>query len=141
MTYRTPSVRRRHRKGAAVVEFAVVAPLLFMLILGIIEFGRLMMVQEIVTNGAREAARQAVLPSATKTEVETVAQNYFNANGISGYTLTTTDPATASGGSPITVTVSVPYTSVSWLPVGAIQWSDNTTLSAKVIMRKEKGSN
>jgi Flp pilus assembly protein TadG len=35
----------RNRQGAAVVEFALVAPLFFLLVFGIIEFGRLIMVQ------------------------------------------------------------------------------------------------
>ncbi|MFN5289463.1 MAG: TadE/TadG family type IV pilus assembly protein, partial [Planctomycetia bacterium] len=41
----------RERKGAAAVEFAIVAPLLFLLILGIIEFARIFMVVQIINNG------------------------------------------------------------------------------------------
>lgn len=141
MLCRHPSAPRARRRGAATVEFAIVAPLLFLLVLGIIEFGRLMMVQEILTNGAREAARQAVLPTATKSEVEQVVKNYMDANQISGYTLQTTDPATTSGGSPVTITLSVPYANVSWLPGEVIQWSGGQTLTARVIMRKERASN
>ena len=36
---------RRNRRGAAVVEFAIVAPLFFLMIFGMIEFGRAIMVQ------------------------------------------------------------------------------------------------
>src|SRR5687767_15081283 len=61
---------RRNRRGAAVVEFAMVAPLLFLLIFGLIEFGRVVMVQQVLTNGAREGARVGVLDDATKTDVQ-----------------------------------------------------------------------
>ncbi len=141
MMGRNHTLRRAPRRGAAALEFAVVAPLLFMLILGLIEFGRLMMVQEVLTNGAREGARQAVLPHATQSDVTTTVQNYMTANMVSGYTLTNTDPATASGGSNVTVTVSVPYANVSWLPAGVVRWSGEQTLTARVVMRKEKASN
>src|SRR5262245_59831983 len=44
-TLRRGSVQRA---GAALVEFAILAPLLFTLILGIIEFGRAMMVTDVL---------------------------------------------------------------------------------------------
>ena len=50
---------RRTRTGAAVIEFAVIGPLLVLLILGVIEFGRMVMVQQILTNASREGARRA----------------------------------------------------------------------------------
>jgi Flp pilus assembly protein TadG len=126
------------RRGAALVEFAVVAPLLFMLILGLIEFGRMMMVQQILTNGAREGARNAVLPAATQTTAQGVIDTYMQNNGITGYTTSMTDPAVAQPGDPITVTVSVPYSNVSWLPVPTVQWLGGKTLTAGVVMRKEQ---
>jgi len=49
----------RSEQGAAMVEFAIVAPLLFMLILGTIDFGRALFVYNNLTNAAREGARLA----------------------------------------------------------------------------------
>ncbi len=48
---------RTQRLGAAAVEFAIVAPLFFMLVFGCIEFGRALMVQQILTNASRVGAR------------------------------------------------------------------------------------
>ena len=48
------------------VEMAVVAPLFFMLILGIIEFGRAFMVSEMMINASREAVRLAIIPGTMK---------------------------------------------------------------------------
>jgi Flp pilus assembly protein TadG len=48
--------------GAALVEFALVAPLLLVIIAGIVDFGFLFQRYEVVTNAAREGARLGSLP-------------------------------------------------------------------------------
>ena len=60
---------RKRRRGAAAVEFAVVAPVFFILIFGMIEFGRMVMVQQVITNASREGARLSVLDGTTATDV------------------------------------------------------------------------
>lgn len=50
-------------RGATVVEFAVVAPLLFLLLFGVIEIGRLIATYTSVSAAAREGARYAVAVS------------------------------------------------------------------------------
>src|SRR5690349_12390148 len=49
--------RSRKRTGAFLVEFAVVAPIMFMLMLAIFEFGRAFMVMHILTESARFGCR------------------------------------------------------------------------------------
>lgn len=50
-------MRSRGDRGAAAVEFALVLPVLILLVLGLIEFSRVFNVQISITNAAREAAR------------------------------------------------------------------------------------
>ena len=129
---------RSRRRGTAVVEFAIVAPLFFLLVLGIIEFGRMVMVQQILTNASREGARRAVLESATAPEVETVVADYLTNTSVSGATVTVA-PGSLSGlgfGDPVTVTVSVPFDRVSWVP--APWFLGGRTLSAQSVMRAER---
>jgi len=57
--------RGGHRRGQALTEFALVAPLFFMLFFGIIVIGIAVFYQQQVTNAAREGARYAALHSAT----------------------------------------------------------------------------
>lgn len=58
------------RRGAAVVEMAVVSPLLLTLIFGVIEFGNSFMVRQILTNAAREGVRVAAIqPVADNDEI------------------------------------------------------------------------
>jgi TadE-like protein len=51
----------RQESGAELVEAAVVIPILLMLLLGIVTFGRAWNVYQTITRAAREGARQAVL--------------------------------------------------------------------------------
>lgn len=135
--------RRRRpgsRSGAAVVEFAVVAPVLFLFVFGMIEFGRMVMVQQIMTNAAREGARVAILPNATTAQVTTAVTNYLTAGAISGATATVSPdpPSSATYGAAVTVMVSVPFKSVSWTPSPFFLGS--TTLKAQCVMRTEQSS-
>jgi Flp pilus assembly protein TadG len=51
----------RRRRGASIVEFALVCGLCLMLLLGVIDFGRILFVNHLLTNAAREGARYAVV--------------------------------------------------------------------------------
>jgi Flp pilus assembly protein TadG len=129
---------RRRRRAVAAVEFAVVAPFLVMLILGIIEFGRLIMLQQIVTNASREGARRAIVEAASVGEVQTIVSEYLTNAGVSDETIVITpDTLVALGlGDPVSVEVTVPYGPNSWLP--APWFLGGTTLSAESIMRAER---
>ncbi|MSR29869.1 MAG: pilus assembly protein [Gemmataceae bacterium] len=107
------------RRGAAAVEFAIVAPFLILLVFGIVEFGRMLMVLELVSNGAREGARKAILPGAGDSTVTVAVDSYMTSVGLQGYTTTITPSATtATAGTAIKVTVSIPCDNVTWLPIG-----------------------
>jgi hypothetical protein len=59
MAHRTGNRER----GSAAVEFALVLPVLILLIFGIIDFGRMLSAKIILTDAAREGARAAALVS------------------------------------------------------------------------------
>lgn len=50
-----------HRSGQALVEFVLVAPLFFLLIFAIIDFGRYVYYVQILNNAAREGTRYAIV--------------------------------------------------------------------------------
>ena len=125
------------RWGAAAVEFAIVAPIFFLFVFGIIEYGRMVMVQQVLTNASREGARQAVLDGSSTSEVESIVQNYLTNSSIQGATVTVTPnpPGSAEFGDPVTVVVSVGFNQVSWLP--GPMFLGGKTLSAATVMRRE----
>jgi Flp pilus assembly protein TadG len=51
----------KSQKGAAVVEFAVILPLLLLILFGIVEFGFIFYDQALLTNASREGARRAIV--------------------------------------------------------------------------------
>jgi len=51
----------KDQNGASAVEFALIMPLLFLLLFGIIEFGLLLFNQHIITNASREGARYGIV--------------------------------------------------------------------------------
>lgn len=68
------SINRSRRRGATIVEFSIVCILCLMLLFGVIEYGRLMWVKQVMDNAAREGARFAVVHTHDKTTTE--VQNY-----------------------------------------------------------------
>lgn len=127
----------RMNYGAAAVEFAVVAPLLVMLTMGMIEISRLVMVKQLLINASREGARLAVLPTSNEQQVVSQVQSELAAGMISGATISLS-PASLSiapAGTPVTVSIQVSATSVSWLPKPMFVISQ--TISAATTMRRE----
>ena len=125
------------RRGAAVVELAFTAPILFLLCFGMIDVGRAVMVQNLITNAARDGARTAVLDGATAGAIETQVEAYLASSTISEAVVTVSpNPlTTANLGDPVSVTVEVPFDSVSWLP--SSMYFQGSNLQATVVMRRE----
>ena len=128
---------RKQRRGSAAVEFALVAPLFFILVFGMIEVGRMVMVQQVITNASREGARLAVLDTATVAEIETTVEDFLSSGMISGAdVIVSPDPPSDAGhGEPVTVTVEIAFDKVSWLPSPVFLGDVN--LSASTAMRRE----
>lgn len=61
--------RRQRRRGQALVEFTLVAPIFFLLLFGIVEAGRFMFYYEVLNNATREGARYAIVNGASSDEV------------------------------------------------------------------------
>jgi Flp pilus assembly protein TadG len=103
---------RRNDAGQALVEFALIMPLLMLLLIGIVEFGRGWNLHQVVTDAAREGARKAAVFNPAVT-LDTVTNTIKSGIATAGY-----DPASATitapgwdgaSGEPVTVNVSLPY--------------------------------
>jgi Flp pilus assembly protein TadG len=134
-------MRKHRRLGAAAVEFAIVAPILFLcVVLPTFEFGRGLMVAELVTNAARSGCRVGVLPGISNSTVTSTVSTSLSDQGITGATTTITvngassDVSAATAGDIVKVTVSVPYNSNSWIPG---RFLAGLNISGSQTMRKE----
>ena len=128
---------RNGRRGAAVVEFAMIAPIMIMLTFGLIEIGRLMLVQQTATYATREGARISVRPNADNDDVETRVQEELALFGIDNAIIETVPSAisTAAPGDPVTVRVRINAADVSWVP-GFFDWAIDEIV-AESAMRRE----
>ncbi|HNQ21695.1 MAG TPA: pilus assembly protein [Phycisphaerae bacterium] len=122
----------RRARGGAVVEFAVVLPLLLMLLFGIIECGWVFMMRQTIQNAAREGCRVAVLQTATEGEISARINELLNAAGMTTHSITLqhADGLTTCDES---VSITIAYDDVSL--VGGILTLD--TLEGTCTMRKE----
>jgi Flp pilus assembly protein TadG len=135
------SRRSQRSRGAAVVEFAIVAPILFLVvILPTFEFGRGLMVAELATNAARAGCRVGILPGNSNATITSAVSTALTSQGIANITTTVNvngtvaDVSTAATGDNITVTVSVPYDANSWIPG---RFLGGTSISGTQTMRRE----
>jgi Flp pilus assembly protein TadG len=111
------NIRRiRSQQGQAAVEFALVAPVLCALLLGIVQAGIAFHNYLSVTDAARAAARKAILvrlATVTQSDLDTVADNAaadLDPNKLNvALTADPTDPTFSRAGSTVTVTVTYPY--------------------------------
>ncbi|MEO2048962.1 MAG: TadE family protein [Pirellulales bacterium] len=128
--------RRENRYGVAAVEFAVIAPIFFLMVVGILEFGRALMVQQVIVSAARVGARQAITLNATTAGVTTTVTDYAGNAAVPGVSVVVNpSPNSAAAGDIITVTTTVNFDQVSWLPT---PWFlGGNTLTSASSMRKE----
>ncbi|MFC7486698.1 TadE/TadG family type IV pilus assembly protein [Knoellia pratensis] len=104
------------------VEFALLLPLLLLVLFGLIDMGRMFLVQAMVTNGAREGARMAALGYSASEITARAEASMPNLNGVSGGTHTvvptTACPSVLTATSERSVTVTV--SGFNWVALGAI---------------------
>ena len=128
--------------GQALVEVAIALPILLALLVGIFEFARAYNIQQVITNAAREGAREGVVDDTNPTTIAvTRATARLSDANISGATVNATCAAPCDTGTEFTVSISVPYTFVFIGPVLSLFSSGvdpgTITLSTSSTMRKE----
>ena len=74
--------RARREDGAALVETAFVLPIMLLVSVGILEFGRAYQTWQVVTNAAREGARVAILPEYTDDSAIDRVKTYLKNGGL-----------------------------------------------------------
>lgn len=137
-------LRITRRAGAAAVETALVLPLFFGVVMGMVEFGRAFMVTQLLTNAAREGARVAITAGSTNDEVTELVKTLVNDTvgvgksrvkvsiRVSGSNLKSL--ASAEKREMCEVRVNVAVGDVSLLPA---KYLTNATLKGQAAMRHE----
>jgi Flp pilus assembly protein TadG len=147
-------MRIKDQKGGALIEFAIVLPLLMLLVGGIVDFGILFYNKQVLTNASREGARAGIVYQSdgagnkiilTESDIQGIVERYCEDKKLwtfSGSSLpTTTAPGVDSLTYPsdLTVTVSFNYTFLLSSVLNLLGGSFGPTLdiSAVTVMRME----
>jgi Flp pilus assembly protein TadG len=144
-----PKLRSRGRRGQALTEMAMVIPILLLMVVGIMEFGRAWALSQVVTDAARQGARVASLLDNSSDSVRQVVRRALEAGNIT-FNQNMVDIDDDDGSStPASVTVRVPYdfgvfrpvfrlAAGSYSPKDSRAFNDGTiTLRSTAVMRNE----
>ena len=118
------------RRGALTVEFAIVAPLIFLLFLGGLEMTALNFARQTAGIASYEAARKLIIPGGTTAQAQTEGLRQMSLVGLgTGASVTVVDSSLT-----VTATVSVPAANVTW---GLMRFSSGYTLRQSCTLTKE----
>jgi Flp pilus assembly protein TadG len=125
-------IARTTRRGNAVLEAALVLPILLSLAFGTVEFGYFFYVKHCLQGAARQGVRAAIPADSTTADITTAVSGAMTLYGLqnSGYTCTTTSDTTN-----VTVTVQCTWGAVGIRPLGLI--SSSKLVKSAAVMRKE----
>lgn len=129
------SGRKFARRGSAVVEAAVVAPLMITAMFGMMEAGYAFMVKQTVTLAAREGARAGVIPGGTMSDVQGAVDEAMGAANLSGYSTTSNINDLGASDTDLTVSVSIPFSRASF--TGSLLGGGSFQISSSTTMRRE----
>jgi Flp pilus assembly protein TadG len=112
------------RRGAAIVELALLLPLFLILISGMWEAGRIAEAQQVMTEAARQGGRQASTRLVTNSGVKQIILTYLNNANLATQNATITvanlthpgvDATSASQLDQLQITVAIPFKDVRWV--------------------------
>jgi len=140
----------RRDRGQAMIETAIVLPILLLVSVSIFEIGRAYQTAQVLTNAAREGARVAVMPGTKVADVQQLVKDYLKNGQLGGYASATVTvdqnmvlPIGTGNASASQVVVSYPFSFMVLNPVARLVVQSSTTggsgiiLSGKAEMRNE----
>ncbi|SFE96603.1 TadE/TadG family type IV pilus assembly protein [Alteribacillus iranensis] len=121
---------RKREDGQSLVEFALVLPLILLLIVGIVDFGRVLYTQQQLELITQEAVRLGGFGE-SDTTIRTYIREHFNAGDSSALTITIT-PSRRDPGDYITVHVAYPADLLTLLGEYSIPYTIETSSTIRV---------
>jgi hypothetical protein len=115
----------RERLASASVELAILLPFIVPFLLGVWEVGRLVEVEQILSNAVREGGRQISTGKRSVAQIKADVVNYLKHNGIQADPNDVTivnqtssarpEPTQAEQGDEFLISVEIPFDSVRWI--------------------------
>lgn len=125
----------KKQKGQSLVEFAIILPILLLILIGILEFGMILNSYLTIHSASREGARLAIV-GGSDIEIETLITNMYPNLDVENLTVNITPvEGMRNSGDTITVKVTYNYTGIS--PIIGDIITDHIILKAHTSMRIE----
>jgi Flp pilus assembly protein TadG len=131
---------RRTRFGGVAVEFAMVAPIFFLVLFGGVEFASIHVTQCAIENAAFEGVRHGIIPGATAEGCRQQAEAILDATRINVYQVTVEPSFIDATTNEISVTVSVPMTPENKFGLSAFLRGGDLTKTI-TLPREDRGFN
>ncbi|WP_223592031.1 TadE/TadG family type IV pilus assembly protein [Neobacillus bataviensis] len=120
----------KSEKGQSLVEFALILPILILLLLGIIDFARIFHVYLTMDHAGREAARAASIGK-DDSNIKSTAINNASSIGLTADKIVVTPTGTRSSGSNVTIKITYPVTFLTPMIgniIGPLTLTDTTVM-------------
>jgi Flp pilus assembly protein TadG len=135
------------RRATAAIELALTMPFVALLVVGSLQIGRMVQINQIINNAAREGARKASTGINTYSDVQTIVANYLTNAGVTnqnGLSVTVYDvtqgnsgpqfnPSTANPFDQLQITVTLPYSNVQLSSTSILPGSSNLVLTGTAV--------
>lgn len=134
------------RRGVAAVELALLLPFIMILLLGVWEVGRMIIIQQILSNAAREGGRQAATGLQTNAQIEQIVRTYLQNENLPITNVTVTVKNLNAPGTevkdavqldPLEVTVTIPVSDIRWSSIRLVT-DASTKLTGQAVWRAAK---
>lgn len=107
---------RSRREGATMLEFAVVAPVLFVCFFAAFEFCRVAMIKHTADNAVYEGCRKAIIPGGTSREAINETRRIMNTLGVTDFRISVKPRRINPTTRQVTVRIEVPLNGNSFVP-------------------------
>ncbi len=113
---------RAREKGATMIEFAIILPLLLLVLAGMLDLGRMFLAQAMVTNGAREGVRMAAfnLPGDVTARADAAMPGLNAMTNGGSHSVVIVVACPASPGPTSAASVRVRITGFNWFALGGV---------------------
>ena len=126
--------RKHNRRAAAMTEFAVVAPLLFLFFFAAFEFCRVAMIRHTADNAVYEGCRLAIIPGATSGEAEAETRRIMDSLGVTKVSVAVSPTTIVDATEEVTIRIEVPLDENSFVPN---QFVAGHSITRELTLRRE----
>jgi len=137
---RAPVGSSRREAGAALIEVAFVLPILLVLAMGMLDFGRAFHTKSLLDQAAREGARVAVITTPDLDSVTSRVNAILAPAGVAANTITVTGPDAGTFLDHVTVTATFTFVTPGIFALVGGDYGNTITMSSQCVMRHESGS-